>query len=103
MLTRLLGEPDPWVTTAGDTSRILVDGSPIAARVYKRSSDGKEVIEQFAIYQANANSKDAALATDQGKKVLQGRDVSEFLNVTYATQDDTEGAQAATTSFDDGD
>ncbi|KAK4148995.1 hypothetical protein C8A00DRAFT_38426, partial [Chaetomidium leptoderma] len=57
VLTKLKGEPNPWTVTTGDKSKKLLDGSPIAGRVYKRKADGKHMVDIFAVYAANRTSR----------------------------------------------
>lgn len=73
-----------------------------------KTSDGKEAIKLVYSYKSNGTSRDAALATDQGKKVLDGTGVKDFLNFTHGqvnddSDDDSTGVQSGGQVYVDSD
>lgn len=74
----------------------MVENSSLAAQVHKVGNEHK--VRVFHMAHKTATLRDAALATTQGKRVLEGRNVSLFANISYhhydATPVDTEQAVA---------
>ncbi|KAI2470630.1 hypothetical protein F4781DRAFT_441707 [Annulohypoxylon bovei var. microspora] len=88
-LTKHKGEPGEWKTTPGDKE--LLENTAIAGRVYKRKADQKEMVALVFVLKINGQSREAALATAQGRRVFSGRIVPEFLNLTQKEYNKEEG------------
>lgn len=91
ILTKHKGEPGEWKTTPGKDSQLLLENTAIAGRVYKSKADGKEKVALVFVLKVNGLSRQAAYSTEQGRRVLEGRNVTKFLNLTHRAYDNENG------------
>lgn len=59
--------------------------------MYKSKADGKEKVALVFVLKVNGLSRQAAYSTEQGRRVLEGRNVTKFLNLTHRAYDNENG------------